>query len=333
MWHILAIFFPGLIPLLRGNGRLGLVLILLQLTGIGWPPAVLIAFGMIINTDRMRASEQHEYQLPSWRTLLADGWQFTKIEEQNMMTYWRRFIQEKGWRQGEQNNLANAVRAVPIHTWIVTGVNAFIIVGCLGGLIYSVQSGTPSTNVPLIAHTPIKTSPKATSTSLAEHLTFTGDISGVLETGENPRPLTHSNPIPDYVQKNGTTFEPAPTWTQCADFDSGFGQDYIAVMVGNIGTMQYAITVEISKDDPAFKNPGTPLKPGNVSSKGGIELYEVSGAERRWRQVYGPSQQEPTIVLNNNRISGTVDTWLATTDQNQKFAQGTLYVQGSWRCG
>lgn len=169
---------------------------------------------------------------------------------------------------------------------------------------------------------------------LAEHLSFQGDILGTLTLGIDPRPLTHDNPIPDYVQQpNGTFFDPAPSWTQCSDFGSTIGQDYVAVIVGNVGTRRYAVTVEINEDNPAYTNPGTKLLPGDTNNGGSAEVYEMGGKNRRWQQVYGPVLQDTVIVLYAGRASGTVDAWMATTDQSQKGAQSTLHMQGDWRCG
>jgi len=49
--------------------------------------------------------------------------------------------------------------------------------------------------------------------------------------------------------------------------------------------------------------------------------------------VYGPALQDTVIVLHTNRVSGTVDAWMATTDQSQKSAESTLHMQGDWHCG
>lgn len=187
------------------------------------------------------------------------------------------------------------------------------------------QSSTSGARVP--------TSP-STATPLAEHLKFSGDVSGVLTTGIDPHPITHDNPLPAYVEQNGVFTAPAPTWTQCSDFDvSGAGRDYVAVIIGMVGTKRYAVTAEINEDDPAYTKPGTPLRPGTTNSGGGINVYEVGGQGRQWQQVLGPAGQEPAmIVLHPDRASGTVDAWLATTDQSQKIATGTLHLQGNWRC-
>jgi hypothetical protein len=203
-----------------------------------------------------------------------------------------------------------------------------------------VQATTPPTATLQMTPTPTATptntpAPTSTATSLVEHLTFQGDISGMLTAGVNPHPLTHENPVPAYVQQpDGTYFDPAPTRTQCADFDvSGFGRDYVAVIVGTVGTEQFAVTIEINESDPAYMTPGTELLPGNHNSGGGIEVYEIGGQNRRWQQVYGPSGQEPVIVLHADRTSGTVDAWMASTELSQVDATGTLHLQGDWRCG
>lgn len=186
-------------------------------------------------------------------------------------------------------------------------------------------SSTSSVNIPA--------SPRVAAKPLAEHLTFHGDISGMLTTGIDPHPITHDNPIPDYVQQpDGTFFDPAPLRTQCSDFDTSVGRDYVAVIIGNVGTRRYAVTIEINEDDPAYTKPGTELRPGNINSGGSIEVYEMGGKNRRWQQVYGPALQDTVIVLHTNRISGTVDAWMATTDQSQKSAESTLHMQGDWHC-
>jgi hypothetical protein len=151
-------------------------------------------------------------------------------------------------------------------------------------------------------------------TPLAEHLAFSGDISGVLLKGAEPHSLTHDNPIPAFVEQNGTFTAPPPTWTQCSDFDvSGAGRDYVAVIIGNVGSRRYAVTVEINEDNPAYTKPGTPLRPGTTNLGGSVNVYEIGQQGRQWQQVYGPNQQDTVVVLHADRTSGTVDAWLATT--------------------
>jgi len=105
-------------------------------------------------------------------------------------------------------------------------------------------------------------------------------------------------------QPDGTFFDPAPPWTQCSDFDTSVGRDYVAVIIGNVGTRRYAVTIEINEDDPAYTKPGTELRPGNINSGGSIEVYEMGGKNRRWQQVYGPALQDTVIVLHTNRCIG-----------------------------
>jgi hypothetical protein len=185
------------------------------------------------------------------------------------------------------------------------------------------------------SNTPV--TPQATAVPLAEHLTFHGDIAGTLTAGVNPRPLTHNNPTPDFVeQPDGTFFDPAPKWTQCSTFDSnntGTIDDFVAVIVGTVNGKRYAITVEINMDDPAYTKPGTELQPGDTNTGGSVEVFEVGGQNRRWQQVFGPNLQDTTTVLHTDRKSGTVDAWMASTDLSQKNATATLHLQGDWRCG
>lgn len=219
--------------------------------------------------------------------------------------------------------------------WRVIGaiVAAFLIIGTINALLSGCEGigNTATDTTPTQAAQSKPTAHPTQPPPLAENLTFSGDVSGVLTAGDEPHPITHDNPLPAYVQRNGTYFDPAPTWTQCADFDSGI--DYVAVIVGKVGTMRYAVTVEINKDNPAYTKPGTELRPGNINSGGGVHVYEMGGKNRRWQQVYGPAQQDTVIVLHADRVSGTVNAWLATTDQSQKIASSTLQLQGDWRCG
>ena len=191
-------------------------------------------------------------------------------------------------------------------------------------------STTTASNTPAV--------PAATATPLAENLTFHGDISGTITIGIDPRPLTHSNPTPNFIQQpDGSYFDPAPKWTQCSDFNAGASigsdlPDAVDVIVGTINGKQYVVSVEINEDNPAYTKPGTALSPGDNNSGGSIEVYEVGGQSRRWVQTYGPATQAPVIVLHADRKSGTVDAWMVTTDQPQD-GTATLHIQGDWRCG
>ena len=221
-----------------------------------------------------------------------------------------------------------------IWLWIIGIIIVLVVIGSLSNHGSSQPSTTTRTAPASTSSANIPASPSVAVNPLAEHLTFHGDISGVLTTGIDPQPLTHNDPIPNYVQQpDGTFFDPAPLWTQCSDFDTTAGRDYVAVIVGNVGTKRYAVTIEINETDPAYTNPGTELRPGNINSDGSVEVYEMGGINRRWQQVYGPALQDPVIVLHTDRVSGTVDAWMATTDQSQKSAVGTLHIQGNWRCG
>lgn len=216
--------------------------------------------------------------------------------------------------------------------WKVTGIviAVLLVIGLINGIISGGKGIGDQGNDSQPTSTPTQA-----AQPLVENLTFQGDISGTLTTGINPQPLTHSDPIPDLVQQSdGTYSEPAPTNTQCSDFDSGYGQDYIAVIVGNVGTMRYAIAIEISESNPAYTKPETALHlRGSRDDQGSVEVYEMGGKNRRWQQVYGPALQDTTIVLHTDRASGTVDTWLATNDQSMNDASSTLHMQGEWKCG
>lgn len=172
--------------------------------------------------------------------------------------------------------------------------------------------------------------PVATLAPLTEHLVFTGDISGTVTTGINARPLSHENPISD------TTGQPA-RFTQCSDFnvpELGDTRDYVAVIRGAVVSQQYVVEVEINEDDPAYTKPGTKLLPGVTNTGGSVGVFEIGGNNRSWQQVYGPSSQEPAvIVLNADQKSGTVDAWMASSDLSQKDATATLHLRGDWRCG
>lgn len=173
---------------------------------------------------------------------------------------------------------------------------------------------------------------------LPEHLIFQGDISGTLTAGINPLPLTNNDPAEGSVPTNGGYYDSAPTATQCAKFNSLYGSNpfttpdtYIAVIVGQVGAMRYAITLEIDMNDWAYTTPGTSLSPLQ-SIYGLVNVYEIGGQKRLWESVFGPGMQGGSITLNPNRTSGTVNTWLATDDK-APVTNSTLHLQGNWRCG
>jgi hypothetical protein len=226
----------------------------------------------------------------------------------------------------------SAMRHVHHRSLFHLGLGSLALVASLA--LFS-GCGTPAASNTSSANT--LASPTVSAMPLAEHLTFQGDITGVLTEGLFPHPLTHNHPVPDYVQEpDGTLFDPAPSLTQCADVsanDITLEPDYLAVIVGNVGTKRFAITIEMNEDDPAYTKPGTQLLPGDTNSGGSVEVYEMGGQNRRWQQVYEPALQDTVIVLNASRVSGTVDAWMASTDQSQKGAASTLHMQGNWRCG
>lgn len=183
---------------------------------------------------------------------------------------------------------------------------------------------------------PASTSSLAQPAFLAEHLTFHGVMSGTLTTGVDPHPISHDDPIRglEYpVGPNGNYSYPVPTWTQCSDFGSASfaGRHYIAVIVGNVGSTRIAIIIEINKGNPAYTQPETPLET-LASDQATVEVYEAGGQNRRWEPVRGPAGQGQVLVLHADRASGTVDAWLATTDEASD-ATSTLHIQGDWRCG
>jgi hypothetical protein len=170
--------------------------------------------------------------------------------------------------------------------------------------------------------------PTATPAPLAENLTFHGDIKGTLTAGINVLPFTHDNPV-------GSTF--VPRSTQCATFDSndtGTIDDSLATIVGIVGGKEYSVAIEVSMlDNPAYTHPGTPeVLPNNIV--GSVTVYELGGQNREWDVVLGPALQFSNVVLHADRKSGTVDAWLVWPNgQSLSGLNGTLHLQGDWRCG
>jgi len=193
-------------------------------------------------------------------------------------------------------------------------------------------SGDVTSNAPAI--------PQATATTatpLTEHLTFSGDLSGTITAGLDPRPLMHYNPFPDATeQPDGSFSVPPPRFTQCSTFDAmnlGTLNYYVAVIIGVIGGQRYAVAFEILMDNAGYTHPGTPVSlPNNVN--GSVVVDEVGGQNRVWSDVLAPSYQSSAVVLHPDRKSGTVDVWLVFPNgRSLSGLTGTLHLQGDWRCG
>lgn len=216
---------------------------------------------------------------------------------------------------------------------IGTIVTVLLIIGTASTLTSCTQAQTSSLpQVTQRASTAQPTQPAL----LAERLTFQGDIAGTLMTGANPQPINHSSPILGHespLGPNGNYTYPIPTWTQCSDFESASfaGSPYIASIVGDVGTSRYAVMIKINKNERAYTKPGTPLKTLE-SNQGVVEVYEEGGENREWEQVAGPAGQGAVIVLHSDLTSGTVDVWLALSDEESE-AESTLHLQGDWHCG
>jgi hypothetical protein len=240
---------------------------------------------------------------------------------------------QKPWERG---SLLKKLQGNHRKKRIIIGaiVTALLVVGIANALTSCTQAQTSSLT-PLTQRVP--TARPTQPAFLAERLTFQGDISGTLTTGTDPHPVNHSVPIlgqENPIGPNGIYSYPDPTWTQCTDFGSAsFAETpYIAVIIGNVGTSRYAVSIKINKNDLAYTKPGTPLKTLD-SSQGVVEVYEEGGANREWEQVMGPAGQGAVIVLHSDRTSGTVDVWLAISDEEASDAESTLHLQGDWSCG
>lgn len=212
-------------------------------------------------------------------------------------------------------------------------ITALLVVGTASALTSCTQAQTRSTTQLAQRVPPARSTRPA---FLAEHLTFQGDISGTLTTGADPHPINHTVPIQGQenpIGPNGNYSYPVPTWTQCSDFGSAYFAEspYTASIVGNVGTSRYAVIIKINKNDLAYTKPGTPLNTLK-SNQGAVEVYEEGGKNREWEQVVGPAGQGTVIVLHSDRTSGTVDVWLASTDEASD-AESALHLQGDWRCG
>ena len=55
MSYIFALFIPWLVVMLKGRVLTGIVLLMMQITLIGWLPATIVAFFIISNVNNKRA--------------------------------------------------------------------------------------------------------------------------------------------------------------------------------------------------------------------------------------------------------------------------------------
>jgi hypothetical protein len=194
----------------------------------------------------------------------------------------------------------------------------------------SSPTSAPSASAPSVA------APPPPPSGPIQDLTLTGDVNGRIIVGLNPQDATDSNPNPDFAQDaNGNFHAPAPSATQCASFDSGYGvaNDFVGVVIAHLGRSDYAFEVEFYEARPAYQHPGTPLQPGNTNDGGSVRLARI-GTDDAWQQVVGPNGEEPaTITINAGHTGGTVDAWMASTQYSQKLTPSTLHISGTWRCG
>ncbi len=58
MSYILALFLPWLAVMMKGRVITGVVLLLLQLTLVGWIPATIVAFFIINNANNKKALKE-----------------------------------------------------------------------------------------------------------------------------------------------------------------------------------------------------------------------------------------------------------------------------------
>ena len=58
MSYILALFLPWLAVMFKGRIFVGILLLILQLTVIGWLPATVVAFFVISDANKKRAVEE-----------------------------------------------------------------------------------------------------------------------------------------------------------------------------------------------------------------------------------------------------------------------------------
>ena len=63
MAYVIALLLPGLGVILKGRVPLGIALIVLQITIIGWIPACLIAFA-VIGSENAKEAARRQQQIP-----------------------------------------------------------------------------------------------------------------------------------------------------------------------------------------------------------------------------------------------------------------------------
>jgi hypothetical protein len=173
------------------------------------------------------------------------------------------------------------------------------------------------------------------SEPVGENLTFTGQVAGHVINGVHPETADDSNPESLETDSQGNFHEIPPASTQCHSFsvDALPDNDFVGVVVGQMGASRYGLNIEVSQGDPAYTNPGTPVKPGDINDDGSVVLYQL-GTDSKWQQVAGPAGQDPAIItMNPDRTSGTVDAWLEDAKYSQHDATPTIHVSGDWRCG
>jgi hypothetical protein len=171
--------------------------------------------------------------------------------------------------------------------------------------------------------------------SVGENLTFTGQVAGHVAKGVNPETADGSNPGFLETDSHGDFQEIVPVSTQCHSFtvESLPDNDFVGVVVGQLGASRYSLNIEVSQGDRAYTNPGTPSKPGDTNDQGSVVLYRL-GTDSKWQQVAGPAGQDPaTITMNPDHTSGTVDAWLEDAKYSQHDATPSIHVIGDWRCG
>lgn len=123
-----------------------------------------------------------------------------------------------------------------------------------------------------------------------------------------------------------------PVHTQCSTFDSGVGGDFVASLTGVVSGQRVKVTIEVNANNAAYTSPGTTLAPG-TSNVGGSTQLQLPGDPTPRYDVLGPNGETPaSIVLGNDKRSGTIDAWYDEPGASQKQARGVVHVFGTWRC-